>query len=174
MIRPRRGPAGVDRSGPARTGIDEVGQPISFALLALATWRLTHLLVHEDGPNDLVLRLRRAAGSSTVGRAMDCFYCASLWVAAPCAAVATRSSRATAPWWQRDRSRRARSIERVTMWMALSAAACLLQHLTTSVDSPGELDELDETDETDETDATPVVADLTSHPRGLAASGTGS
>jgi hypothetical protein len=37
---------------------------MSFVLFALAVWRVTHLLVEEDGPVDVVLGLRRAAGSS--------------------------------------------------------------------------------------------------------------
>jgi hypothetical protein len=54
-----------------------------LVLATLATWRLTHLLVHEDGPAQLVLRLRLALGHSLWGQMFDCFYCLSLWVAAP-------------------------------------------------------------------------------------------
>jgi hypothetical protein len=54
-----------------------------FVLAALATWRVTHLLVEEDGPADIVVRLRRRAGASLAGNLMDCFYCMSVWVAAP-------------------------------------------------------------------------------------------
>jgi len=50
---------------------------------ALCVFRLSHLLVAEDGPWDLVVRLRRAAGSGVLGRLLDCFYCTSLWVAVP-------------------------------------------------------------------------------------------
>ena len=51
----------------------------------LAVWRVTHLLHAEEGPWDLSVRLRRAAGDGFWGRLLDCFYCLSLWVALPIA-----------------------------------------------------------------------------------------
>jgi len=54
-----------------------------FVLAALAAWRLSHLLALEDGPFDIVVRLRLRLGEA--GRALDCFHCTSLWVAAPLA-----------------------------------------------------------------------------------------
>jgi hypothetical protein len=93
--------------------------PMSFVLGALATWRVTHLLVEEDGPRDVVLRARRAAGASALGRAMDCFYCSSIWVALPFAVGLTR--------------RRSDNLfERVATWLALSGAACVLEQATQS------------------------------------------
>jgi len=84
-----------------------------FALAALATWRVTHLVAEEDGPADVVVRLRARAGSSWVGSLMDCFGCLSLWVAAPfCVGVV--------------RDRRALPVA----WLALSGAACLLEQAT--------------------------------------------
>lgn len=81
-----------------------------LVLSVLATWRLTHLIAREDGPADLVARLRATLGPGWLGRLMDCFNCASLWVAAPIA------------WWL------ATSLgEGVVMWLALSGAACLLE-----------------------------------------------
>ena len=56
-------------------------------LAVLAVWRVTHLLHAEDGPWDVVARLRGWAGDGLLGRMMDCFYCASLWVALPAAAM---------------------------------------------------------------------------------------
>ena len=76
----------------------------------LATWRLTHLLAYEDGPADLVARLRSWLGAGWLGRAMDCFNCASLWVAAPIA------------WWLGTSAG-----DRVVLWLALSGAVCLLE-----------------------------------------------
>lgn len=93
-----------------------------FVVGALATWRLTHLLVEEDGPADLVVRLRRRAGHGWVGQAMDCFYCLSVWTAAPVAAVVARRPR-DAP----------------LTWLALSGAACLLERATSE---KGDLDVL--------------------------------
>jgi hypothetical protein len=84
-----------------------------FALCALATWRLTHLVVEEDGPFDLIVRLRRWLGDSQGGRAMDCFYCSSLWLAAPMALLVSSDVQ---DW--------------AVSWLALSGAACLLQQMT--------------------------------------------
>ena len=81
-----------------------------LVLSVLATWRLTHLIAREDGPADWVARFRAILGSAWPGRLMDCFQCASLWVAAPIA------------WWL------ATSLgEGLVLWLALSGAACLLE-----------------------------------------------
>jgi len=79
----------------------------------LAAWRITHLLQAEDGPWDIVVRVRRAAGRGFWGGLLDCFYCLSLWVAAPLAALLGEG-------WR----------ERLLLWPALSAGACLLERLT--------------------------------------------
>lgn len=50
---------------------------------ALAVWRLTHLLYGEDGPWNLLARLRYFVGQGFWGNLMDCFYCLSLWIALP-------------------------------------------------------------------------------------------
>ena len=76
----------------------------------LATWRLTHLIAREDGPADLVVRLRARLGSGWLGQLMDCFNCASLWVAAPLA------------WWLATTL-----ADGVVLWLALSGAVCLLE-----------------------------------------------
>ena len=61
----------------------------------LTVWRITHLLQAEDGPWDVAVRLRRAAGYGFWGKLLDCFYCLSLWVAAPLGFLLGRS------WWER-------------------------------------------------------------------------
>src|SRR5471030_1923236 len=86
---------------------------VLFALSALATWRLTHLVVEEDGPFDLIARVRGWLGDSQTGRAMDCFYCSSLWLAAPMALLVSGDFQ---DW--------------AVSWLALSGAACLLQQMT--------------------------------------------
>ena len=86
-----------------------------FAIAALAVWRLTHLLVAEDGPWDAVVRLRKTLGQSELGRAMDCFYCASLWVAVPFAFLLARGL-----------------VTGVVIWLALSGAAALLEQASAS------------------------------------------
>ena len=82
-------------------------------LATLCVWRITHLLQAEDGPWDLVVRLRRAAGDGFFGKLLDCFYCLSLWISAPFA-------------WGFGASWR----ERLLLWPALSAVAIFLERLT--------------------------------------------
>jgi hypothetical protein len=79
----------------------------------LAVWRLTHLLQAEDGPRNLIVRLRRLAGSGFWAGLLDCFYCLSLWIAAPFA------------WFFGERA-----AERLLLWLALSAGAILLERIT--------------------------------------------
>ncbi len=79
----------------------------------LCVWRITHLLNAEDGPWDLLARLRRRVGDGFWGGLLDCFYCLSLWIAAPFAALLGGG-------WR----------ERLLLWPALSGAAILLERLT--------------------------------------------
>lgn len=81
-----------------------------FAVASLATWRLTHLLAEEDGPAELVVRARARLGPEWAGELMDCFYCLSVWVAAPLAPTVARRPR-----------------EVPLAWLALSGAACLIE-----------------------------------------------
>jgi hypothetical protein len=96
-------------------GVEELQFWPRFVLSVLATWRVSHLLAYEDGPADLVLRLRAWAGGGFLGRMLDCFFCLSLWVAAAFAFVLAREPLA----W-------------VVAWLALSGAACLLTRATDS------------------------------------------
>jgi len=84
-----------------------------FLLAALATWRVTHLLANEDGPADLVARFRARLGTSVLGKLLDCFYCLSLWIAAPMALFVSNQL-----------------LEGLLAWLALSGAACLLERIT--------------------------------------------
>jgi|SRR6185437_7456333 len=84
-----------------------------FIILGLAVWRVTHLLSKEDGPFDMIFRLRKAAGTGILGSLLDCFYCTSVWVALPCGLWTGRT-------WG----------ERLLFWIALSGAACLLEQAT--------------------------------------------
>jgi hypothetical protein len=87
---------------------------LRFGVAALATWRLTHLLANEDGPADIIARTRERLGASELGALMDCFYCTSIWVAAPFAFYVAK-----------------KPADRLAAWLALSAAACLLQESST-------------------------------------------
>ena len=42
-----------------------------LTLAVLATWRSAHLVAHEDGPFELVVRLRARAGRGVLGSLMD-------------------------------------------------------------------------------------------------------
>lgn len=85
---------------------------LQFTLAVLATWRITHLLVREDGPGDVLVRVRRRLGRGLLGKLMDCFYCLSLWIAAPAALWLTRQP-----------------LDWFVTTLALSGAACLLERL---------------------------------------------
>jgi hypothetical protein len=85
-----------------------------FFLSTLGVWRITHLLHAEDGPWDLVFHLRRLVGAGFWGKLLDCFYCLSLWVAAPFANFVAETR-----------------LERILWWPALSGAAILLERIST-------------------------------------------
>jgi len=92
--------------------IEAAGFWARLAVGILATWRVTHLLAEEDGPADLVVRLRARLGSGLAGALMDCFQCLSLWIAAPTAFLVSR-----------------KPLDWLFAWLALSGAACLLERL---------------------------------------------
>lgn len=89
-----------------------------FILLSLTAWRLTHLLGKEDGPFDLVFRLRKKAGTGFFGKLLDCFYCLSIWIALPLGI------------WEGNTL-----WEKLLYWIALSGAACLLEQATSKTDN---------------------------------------
>lgn len=51
-----------------------------FLVLVLATWRLSRLLAMEDGPFDLIFKLRKFVGDGFWGKLMDCPFCSSIWI----------------------------------------------------------------------------------------------
>ena len=79
----------------------------------LSVWRVTHLLVAEDGPGQILVKLRRRAGEGFFASLLDCFYCLSLWIAAPLAWLLGQG-------WK----------ERGLLWLSLSAGAILLERAT--------------------------------------------
>jgi len=81
-----------------------------FMVGVLFVWRITHLLNAEDGPGDVVVRLRRAAGEGFLGQALDCFYCLSMWTAVLPAILLGKKLE-----------------DRILLWPALSAGAILLE-----------------------------------------------
>jgi hypothetical protein len=84
-----------------------------LVIASLAVWRVTHLVQAEDGPWNIIVRLRRLAGQSALGDLLDCFFCLSIWVAGPFAYCVGAS-------WR----------ERVLLWLALSGAAILLERIS--------------------------------------------
>lgn len=128
---------------------------IRFALGALATWRVTHLLAKEDGPADLIASLRARLGEGLLGKLMDCFACLSLWVAAPAALYVSR-----------------KPLEGLFTWLALSGAACLLERLgqepvviqSVAPSKEGDVDDVLRSEASDAEDRSPGG----SHPAGSA------
>ena len=88
-------------------------QWVDLIIIALAIWRITHLFAKEDGPFDIIYRLRKAAGAGFFGNLLDCFYCLSIWVSLPFGIWQGNN------WW-----------EKILYWWALSGAACLLEQFT--------------------------------------------
>ncbi|HKF57665.1 MAG TPA: hypothetical protein VKJ45_19565 [Blastocatellia bacterium] len=83
---------------------------IRFVLAVLATWRITHLISSEDGPADLIVRLRARLGNGLAGQLMDCFKCLSIWVALPAAVFVG-----------------GKAVHVLVTWLAISGATCLIQ-----------------------------------------------
>ncbi len=62
---------------------------IEAVWIGMAVWRISSLLVHEDGPWDVFVRLRKLAGVSSgpdpvegfLTNLLSCVWCTSLWVA---------------------------------------------------------------------------------------------
>lgn len=88
------------------------GHFYSFLLGALGVRRVTHLLSAEDGPWELLERLRRRLGSGMLRGLFDCFYCLSIW-------AALAFVFAFGETWRTS----------LLLWPALSAAAILLEQM---------------------------------------------
>ena len=88
----------------------EDGRTLWFVLGVLAVWRMTHLLHLEHGPWGVIARGRTAAKRLGLGDLVHCFFCLSLWVAAPVAWCLATS-------WP----------GRAIAWLALSAGAILIE-----------------------------------------------
>ena len=100
-----------------------------FVLGVLAVWRVTHFLHVEHGPWGVVTRFRAQAARLGLGDLFACFYCLSLWTAAPAA------------WWLGTTW-----AERSVAWLALSAGAILIEvrGIGTPPDSSAGEDQRDE------------------------------
>lgn len=87
-----------------------------FLLASLACWRLTSLLVYEDGPGDVFKKFRAWVVLPRLRGLLDCFWCVSVWAAVPLAVLA---------WWPEGRFM-------VLGWLAVSAGAIVLDELIPS------------------------------------------
>ncbi len=87
--------------------------PYLFFILSLVVWRLTHLIQAEDGPFEVIYKIRKAAGEGMIGHLMDCFYCLSVWIAAPLGYYFANE-------W----------LHKFLLWLALSATAIILEKVT--------------------------------------------
>jgi len=89
-----------------------------YFIIILAVWRVTHLVQAEDGPFDLIFKIRKFAGNGFFGQLMDCFYCFSLWVALPAGLFFGLG-------W----------LQKILLWLAFSGAAILLEKISNKSDS---------------------------------------
>ncbi len=66
---------------------------MNLLIAALATWRLTTLLVNEDGPLDMLVKFRsfigiewdaqsEPYGTNFIAEAFTCVWCLSIWIGA--------------------------------------------------------------------------------------------
>lgn len=83
-----------------------------FLISILSVWRVTHLIQAEDGPFDVIFKLRKLAGNSFFGSLMDCFFCLSIWVALPIGIYFGNN-------W----------MEKILLVLSLSAAAIFLEQI---------------------------------------------
>jgi hypothetical protein len=95
--------------------------PVGLVIGMLVTWRVSHLLVEEDGPGHLMTRLRGAVDGTPLVGLLDCFGCTSVWVGAV-AGLAVQG-------------RRAPVVDVVLGGLAMSGAAFILQKLITKPES---------------------------------------
>jgi hypothetical protein len=88
---------------------------LGLVIGTLVTWRVSHLLVEEEGPGQLVTRLRAAVGATPLAGVLDCFGCTSIWVGAAVASVVAGP--------------RATILDRAVGGLAVSGAAFLVQKM---------------------------------------------
>lgn len=92
---------------------------LRLVIAILATWRVAHLVAREDGPFDIIVRVRVRVGDGLIGRLMDCPYCLSLWIA-----ILFAFTLATTPGaW-------------CLAWLAISGGACLLERYSEGHSGP--------------------------------------
>lgn len=89
----------------------------TLLLGVLGVWRVAYLLHAEDGPGQVLAHARRRLETTAFAGVIGCFYCLSVWVAAPFALLAATVVQAGWP-------------ETLMLWPALSAGAIVIERLT--------------------------------------------
>ena len=85
----------------------------TIILGSLATFRLTLLINEEEGPFYLFVHLREWSAKRTfTGALISCFWCLSVWMAAPVALILSWGFHL--PWWMA-----------LLIWLASSAGAIM-------------------------------------------------
>lgn len=63
--------------------MESIDYLITFSLSVLAVYRVSYMLVNEDGPVDVFSKLREWVGQGTwIGRGFHCILCVSVWFSA--------------------------------------------------------------------------------------------
>lgn len=91
---------------------------LALIVSILATFRVSHLVVREDGPFSMFRRLRAGLRRRGWHGPLDCLYCTSVWVALPFAYYAYRNL-----------SGGGSMVDALPLWLAISGGACLLDRL---------------------------------------------
>ena len=104
-----------------------------FPIALLGVWRITHLLVAEEGPGAVLARLRKATRGEWWETFLDCFYCVSVWVAIPFALL-------LADGW----------VERFMLWPGLSGGAIIIDRLAANATNATSADYVEHAPETNE------------------------
>ncbi len=68
-------------------GRHRLGTLVALGLGTLATWRVSRMIVSEDGPGEALVGLRRSVDGTPLAGLMDCFACTSVWVGGGVAAM---------------------------------------------------------------------------------------
>jgi hypothetical protein len=84
-----------------------------FLIAALATWRISFLLVREEGPGGIFARFRKKFETVFSGRLLGCIKCTGTWIAVPFAFFVKGS-------W----------LELVVIWLALAGVTALIDEWT--------------------------------------------
>ena len=100
---------------------------------ALATWRLTHLVVLEDGPWKVFALFRKSLSMIVPRGLLDCFYCLSLFTSIIFAVLLGETLK-----------------DYLLLWLGLSAAAIFLENISVSLAQSATAVYVEDEDQADE------------------------